>query len=44
MEGQVYELHLMTYISDQDDYYYPYFDFGFESVLMISDKSLLQMI
>lgn len=44
MSGQLYDQYLMTYISDQDDVYYPYFDLGFESVLMISELYPQQVI
>jgi len=27
----------MTYLSDQDDLYYPYLDFGIDSLLMTAD-------
>lgn len=44
MSEQMYAPYVMTYISDQDDVYYPYFDFGIESLLMISDICLQPVI
>lgn len=40
MSEQLYDSYVMTYLSDQDDVYYPYFDSGYESLLMISDTCL----
>ncbi|MEW9671385.1 hypothetical protein [Ammoniphilus sp. 3BR4] len=34
----------MTFIGDQDDWYYPYLDQGIESFLMVADQHLYTFI
>ncbi|WP_164985206.1 hypothetical protein [Ammoniphilus sp. CFH 90114] len=36
----VYAPLTMTYIVDQDERYYPYLDYGIESLLMVADEVL----